>query len=160
MSNNFNTNNNSDDWTVVSHKKSNSKPKSPSPNTSNHLQNISNNPDQDWNNVVFHKNPSPKTNKSSYSSSVSTKKKPSNHVIFLNNLDNQTDAFKLKKVNKSLSQKIINYRLSNNLTQIQLANKLNLKVDIIKSYENASAIPDDTTLNKFNRLLSQQPKSS
>lgn len=105
---------------------------------------------QDWNDITLSKK------------NVSTKNKvhftPNTNAIYLNNLDNQTDAFKLKHVDKALSKKIIDYRKVNNLTQVQLAHKLNLKLDIISSYENGSAIPNDLILNKFHRLLNKQSK--
>lgn len=68
-------------------------------------------------------------------------------------IDNDTDVSELKKVRPELSRRIIEYRRVNNLTQVELAQKLNFKEDIVRNYENGSAIHDGPTTSKFYKLL-------
>ena len=70
-------------------------------------------------------------------------------------IDQETEILSHKKVNSDLSLRINNYRQDHHLTQDQLALKLNLRVDLVKNYENGTAIHDLTIVNKFNHLLSK-----
>jgi ribosome-binding protein aMBF1 (putative translation factor) len=49
--------------------------------------------------------------------------------------------------------KIKEYRIKNNLTQLDLALKLNLQVNIINDYENGIGIKNKVIINKIDNLL-------
>lgn len=59
-----------------------------------------------------------------------------------------------KIISKQLSQQIQQKRCEKKLTQKELAQKLNVKVDVIQKYENGTAIIDHVLLNRIKRLLS------
>ena len=68
-------------------------------------------------------------------------------------LDEATDAGKHKTVGKETGQKIIKARCEKNLTQKQLAQKINKPVQIITTYENGTAILDNKILSSIKRIL-------
>lgn len=108
-------------------------------------------PVQDWDQVTF------KGSQGSRKSMVTTKEKRPQRLRdearHLAKIDEETETFHHKRVSKDLSRKIQHYRTSNHLTQRELAQKLNLPVDVVQDYEKGSAIPDTLTTNKFNKLL-------
>lgn len=57
------------------------------------------------------------------------------------------------KVSIGLSKQIIQKRSELKLTQVQLAQKCNLTPQIVKKYENGSAIPTINELTKLRRVL-------
>jgi DNA-binding transcriptional regulator YiaG len=88
------------------------------------------------------------------------KKKPtarrtqvSGEVIKKAKLDAETEGFVHQRVKPELARKIQDYRRDNKLTQSELAHKLNVKDDIVRDYENGSAIPDGKILEKFHRFF-------
>jgi len=143
------------DWTIVSHKKDKLSSKSPNNQAiSTSYDEGSNYPSfnsQDWKEITFSSKPKIHTT----FKNLFKKKGPTNTQLNLNFIDNQTEPFKLKKVNKNLSKKMIEYRKIHNLTQIDLAMKLNVKLDIVNSYEKGTAIPDEIILNKIYRIINQ-----
>ena len=102
-------------------------------------------PHQDWNTIYLHLD---KNKKDKKDEKKSLKKGPSN------NLDKtDIDTFKNKKVDKNFSVKIKNARNSKNMTQKELAQKINVKPAIINEYESGKAIPNPKTLNNIKRIL-------
>jgi putative transcription factor len=57
------------------------------------------------------------------------------------------------KVGKDLGMKIQQARLAKNIKQIDLAKQLNITPDIIRDYENGTAIKNGNLLNKMSKLL-------
>lgn len=103
---------------------------------------------QDWNDVVVRKRrPHPVKYRG-----------PSDQSRHLNKIDGETENFHHPRVKKSLSQKIQDYRRDHQLTQVQLAQKLNLKVEVVNSYEKGSAISDPQIISRFHRLLNQRER--
>lgn len=101
---------------------------------------------QDWNNVKFYKKSLQKSNINNHHNMMDEQK----HMTKIADND---DIVKPKKVKPELSKKIARYRLDNKLTQVQLAHKINLHVNIVKSYENGSAIHNPAMTSKFYRLF-------
>ena len=105
--------------------------------------------EEDWKPVVLKKNnkdikklPTEKVNKT-FSSNTNYK------------LDNNGD-FSEKPINKishTLKTKIIQARNAKGITQTDLASKIGVQVNVVKSYENATAIPDPKILNSMSRVL-------
>lgn len=60
---------------------------------------------------------------------------------------------KIEKVSMTLSKQIQQARMKLNLTQKQLAQKINVKPDIVNSYENGKAMPDNNILQKLRKAL-------
>ena len=73
-----------------------------------------------------------------------------NSSIKLNENDEVTN---IKYISKDISQLIINGRIAKKLTRKDLANKLNLKEDIITSIETGKAIYDGNQIAKIKKLL-------
>lgn len=67
----------------------------------------------------------------------------------------------LKTLGLSAAKQIQQARLSKKWSQKDLANKLNIKPNLIKDYETGKVVPNPQILNKINRLLGikiQRPK--
>ena len=115
---------------------------------------------QDWNNVVFKKKQSTTlTNEDIRQSNYKTKQRVvnnSNNSVNgqkLYKLDNETESFEVKKVSLSLSRQIQQARLSNKITQKELAQRINVSNKIINDYESGKAIPDNAVKMKIQRAL-------
>ena len=82
------------------------------------------------------------------------KKQPNAQIVYKSKPKNEDDEFKAPKiVKKDITQKVIEYRRKNSLTQQQFAQKLNVKVDIIKQIENGTLQnPNCNLLNKINNI--------
>jgi len=100
---------------------------------------------QDWEEVVIHgKRPV-----------ISDKKpvsRPTPDKKFLK-LDSDQEEFKHEKVSVSLKKQIQQSRMAKGWSQVQFAQQLNLKPDVIREYENGKAIPDNNILNKMRQKL-------
>tara|TARA_R100001163_G_C5068378_1_gene208533 strand:+ start:7834 stop:8367 length:534 start_codon:yes stop_codon:yes gene_type:complete len=104
---------------------------------------------QDWDGKVFRNKQKPQTTKEH------RHKRTVDESKHLAKLENETETFRHKKVSHELRKKMTDYRSSHKMTQKDLALKLNLHLDIIKSYENGSAIPDNKVITQINRLIRQ-----
>lgn len=83
------------------------------------------------------------------------KKQPNTQIVYKSKAkSDDVDEIKAPKiVNKNITQKVIEYRRKNNITQQQFAQKLNIKVDIIKQIENGTLQnPNCNLLNKINNI--------
>ena len=76
------------------------------------------------------------------------KKGPSNNLD-----DTNIDTFKNKKVDGSFSIKMKQGRSNKNMTQKELAQKINVKPAVINEYESGKAIPNPKTLNNIKKIL-------
>ena len=84
--------------------------------------------------------------------SVSVEKK-TNVNTKLNKIENETENMKIEKINKSISQEIRNNRTKLNLKQKDLANRINVPLQIIQKYENGSSQTDIKILLKLEKIL-------
>lgn len=98
---------------------------------------------QDWNPVVFN---------------ASRQNNPKNkgpvlpeEVIRMKKIEEGT--YVIPKVSVALQQQIRNARSAKGMTQKELAAKINVKSNIINSYESGNIIPDAATLQKISRVL-------
>ena len=115
---------------------------------------------QDWNNVVFKKKQSTTlTNDDMRRSNYKTKQRVTSNSNNNHNgqklykLENETESFEVKKVSRSLSKQIQQARLSNKITQKELAQRINVSSKIINDYESGKAIPNNTVKMKIQRCL-------
>ena len=113
---------------------------------------------QDWKDVTLVKNVTKDkqhTSRQLRQGNTVVKKKNSGGEVAakMNALDNETEAFKLKKIDSKLSKQIQQARCELGLSQKNLANKVNLPVKTIVDYENGKAIVDYKILNKLKRVL-------
>lgn len=96
---------------------------------------------QDWNQVIF-----------------KTKKKPENTVHYqgsaLKKIEDDTDVGRHNQVGHSLGKQIQTARIAKGFAkQSDLAKALNLRPDVIMSYESGKAIPDTNIMQKLRRVL-------
>jgi len=63
------------------------------------------------------------------------------------------DVPKVEHVSHSLSVQIQQARAAKKMTQKELAQKINEKIDVVRDYENGKAIPNGAVLNKMNKAL-------
>lgn len=131
--------------------------------------------DQDWTTVVFRKKVTPaKVNRNVGSSGgglntgdyTTVKKttagrnsgassKPRSEPSHLRKIAD-TELDKIPKVSGALRQGIAQGRSAKSLTQKDLAQKLNVKVQIIQDYENGKAIPDGKFISRIEKVLETQ----
>jgi len=108
---------------------------------------------QDWNQLVIHGTPKnigpkqPVCNKSHCSKQIKE-------------LDEATDAGKLKQLNIQDRQILISMRASKGLKQDQLAQALSMPANLYKDIESGKAIPTQQQLNKINNYLKTNVKLS
>ncbi len=103
---------------------------------------------QDWETVVLSK---PK-NHSSGGKPDKPSIKLTDEQIRLNKLENE-EIVEQKKVPLELRKKIQQARGAKKMTQAQLAQKVNVKQNVINEYENGKAVPDNALLGKLERAL-------
>ena len=101
---------------------------------------------QDYNIITFHNTqnlPKEKVKKQkNFSAELSQK-----------NLNIEGDDYTIPKVDIQIKQKIMNARCSKGWSQKKLAEKTNLKVNIINSYEKGDVVADRQILNKIGKAL-------
>lgn len=111
---------------------------------------------QDWNPVVFKKH-IPKTVKEAKAKGMTTQqhsnKKNINYENTINMRKLENEEVKIKKIDLNLSKLIQKARVNNKLSQKDLADKLNLKSNIIQGYESGKVIPNKTLLYKMGKVL-------
>ena len=148
-----------DGWTVIEKKKRTSKDKSKSTNNSSSVDNAPQNSDfADWTNItLFGKG---KNKKNCYTNPVLTTKKynPANKQSSNKNaakIERAADDgdLRLETVSHNLQLNIQKARQNKSWTQKQLATECNLSVNIIKSYENGTAVPDYKHLQIMSKKL-------
>ena len=71
----------------------------------------------------------------------------------LKKIDEETETFKIEHVSHDLKVRIQRARTNKKLSQKELANKMNVNVNIIQEYENGKATPNPQMLNKMSRIL-------
>ena len=100
---------------------------------------------QDWKPVIFKKKTSSEKEHQKINSmrvSHGTKKIVEN-----------PDSFQINKVTKKMGKQISTARLSEKLSQKELANKINISSKTVQDYENGKARPNGNIINKLNRVL-------
>ena len=61
-----------------------------------------------------------------------------------------------RMVSKDLSRKITQYRKNNGITQQQLADKLDITLEVVQGYEKGTATSDKVINSKFHQLISRK----
>ena len=100
---------------------------------------------QDWEQVVFRK-PVAHMKKDN-----PNKPKLTDEQIRLQKVDK--DDYIAPKISLKLSKRIQQARLANKLSQVQLAQKLNVKPSVINEYESGRAVPNQQLMNKLDKAL-------
>jgi putative transcription factor len=119
---------------------------------------------QNWDTVVINGKQAPVKKDTNYASNAgpsSLKKKNgagknSNHGNGMPSLTKKLDTDELvaiPTVSRTLSQQIITARNNAGMTQKELAQKINEKVDVVKDFESGSALPNPNVVNKLQRVL-------
>jgi len=127
---------------------------------------------QDWEPVVLHKK-KPSTKKDTTLQNIRDGK-PVDYELKYNSGKNEQrpkddvrkydgdDIPKIKKVSTSLKTNLMNARQSKGWTQKELAQRINEKPTVISQYESGQAIPNNTIINKLEKVLGtkiREPKS-
>mmetsp|Transcript_11299 Transcript_11299/g.34581 ORF Transcript_11299/g.34581 Transcript_11299/m.34581 type:complete len:130 (+) Transcript_11299:128-517(+) len=68
-------------------------------------------------------------------------------------LDAETEDFHVERVSFSVAKEIQKARLAKKMTQAQLAQQVNEKVQVINEYESGKAVPNNQILGKMERVL-------
>lgn len=120
---------------------------------------------QDWAPVVFTKKPNPKDPNAKKETKV--KDKTHNERAKLNKLekdiysDPTSEAPELAKLNilsPEMRQTLIQARVSKKLNQVQLANQVNVRPNIIQDLETGKVVQDKNILQKIKKVLNVQLK--
>ena len=98
---------------------------------------------QDWKTVTFKKSNEKQKNKRTHLTERQVK------ILKVSN----TEVSKIKKIDKKISQAIMQARIAKKLTRKQLANLVNEKTETIAKYENQMAIPNLNIIKKLERQL-------
>lgn len=98
---------------------------------------------QDFKPLILRKTIPKNTDKSVEVKQVSDRKKKADF----------TDVTVPKTVGSEMGKRIQQARTSKNMTQKDLAQKLNVKQPIIRDYENGTAVTDSQLLSKIKRIL-------
>ena len=86
---------------------------------------------------------------------------PPPEVRRMNQIDNETENFEIQRSGLDLANRIKTIRCQKEMTQKDLAVRANLKVDIIRDYENGKAIPDNKIIKRLETALGEplRPKA-
>ena len=68
-------------------------------------------------------------------------------------VENENETFKIEKVSMSFGKEMMKARCAKNFTQKTLAQRLNVKANIIANYEQGKAIPNNAFITKIERTL-------
>lgn len=129
--------------------------------------------DQDWTTVTFTKKKDTRSVPTSAShlaqakatGAVATEKKagaasnrvghsnPTTTAAHLRKLEDETEVFEHKAINRGLAQAISAARQAKKMTQAQLAQAINERPQIIQQYESGQAVPNPQVINKLDRAL-------
>lgn len=66
---------------------------------------------------------------------------------------NETENFQVQTMGKTAAAEIVKGRLAKNWSQKDLAMHLNVQMDIVKAYENGTAIPNPALVSRIKKLL-------
>ena len=109
---------------------------------------MSNQDHQDWTPVVFKKSDN---NKSKEEKSITAASSSSLSSVGVYKASGDDDVKKTKYISKNTSQAITNARCEKKMTQKELAQKLCIKDNIIKEYENCTVV--NFNLQFYKRIL-------
>jgi len=100
---------------------------------------------QDWHPVVLGKGPTAPKKKNNVAVSQGTAR--------ARRVEAETEDFAIKTVSKSAATEIRELRTKKGWTQKQLAQAINERPDVVKAWENGTAIPNGQLLVKMRRAL-------
>jgi len=126
--------------------------------------------DQDWETVVIRKTGKQKAagmssaqqlTQAKITGAVSTERRvgadnrsgSSAPALNARKLEEDTESFQHRTVDKNLAKAISQARVAKKLTQAQLATAINERPQVIQQYESGDAIPNPAVLNKLDRAL-------
>jgi ribosome-binding protein aMBF1 (putative translation factor) len=105
---------------------------------------------QDWDVVIFNKK---KQSSNNNNAEGSVKRIHLETPVSLQKLSEDREDFHHKKIPKEVADAIRNKRLELNLTQTQLAQKINVRPQVIQEIESMKGIYDHIIINKLTRIL-------
>ena len=108
---------------------------------------------QDWNTIIFYKKDKNNNNTDKTIKKKTIKNSSNTNDINMRKLDEETENFEIKKVSFDLKTNILKARCAKKITQKQLAQLINEKPAVIISYENGTAIPNNSIIMKMQKVL-------
>lgn len=85
--------------------------------------------------------------------SVKKANKPDSFTRKINDIDNNTECFTIERTGMDIANRIKTLRAQKEMTQKEVAQRMSVKVDIIRDYENGKAIPDSRIINRLEQIL-------
>lgn len=74
----------------------------------------------------------------------------------MNDIDNNTECFAVERTGMDFANRMKTLRSQKEMTQKEVAQRANVKVDVIRDYENGKAIPDNRLISRLEQILGGQ----
>ena len=74
----------------------------------------------------------------------------------MNDIDNNTECCTVERTGMDLANRMKTLRSQKEMTQKEVAQRANVKVDVIRDYENGKAIPDARLISRLEQILGGQ----
>jgi len=144
-----------EEWTTVTYKKKRTNKKKSIPKPKEIIRSFYDSPVT----VLHRRNPLP-SEKRKKGPAVKRFRPAGRDTKNMSKIAEETEDFSHKKLTHLFKLSLMKARINKNLTQEKLANLINVKKNIIISYESGSAIPDSNIVNKLQQVLGVKlPKS-
>lgn len=101
---------------------------------------------QDWKQIVF-------TKENKYTNEQIKNYEIKKKEILLKKKEKENDIIKPLKINYDLKKSIMQARINNKMSQKDLANKLNVSINVINGYENGKIIPNNQFIVRIEKIL-------
>ena len=108
---------------------------------------------QDWEPVVFKKNPSQLSKADAKRKGLTKTVKRTADNSQLHKVENETETFKIDKVDLNVGKQIQQARCAKKMTQKQLAQAINCQASVITELESGKAKYNPAIINKVKRAL-------
>ncbi|KAH0788578.1 Multiprotein-bridging factor 1 [Histomonas meleagridis] len=82
--------------------------------------------------------------------------RPNAKARAMNEIDNNTECFEVKTVGFEFANKMKTLRTQKGWTQKDLALRASVKIDVVRDYENGTAIPDNRMIKRFEQVLGEK----
>lgn len=109
--------------------------------------------DQFYDPRVFRKTAPPKGSVAAKKANGIKVARPGAKERAMNEIDNNTEDFEVQRSGQDIANKMKALRTQKEMTQKDLALRASVKVDVIRDYENGTAIPDNRLIKKFEQIL-------
>ena len=109
--------------------------------------------DQFYDPRTYVKRPPPEGSKAARQAAGKPVYRPDAAARRMNEIDNNTENFEVKTTGMDFANRMKTLRSQKEMTQKELAQRANVKVDVVRDYENGKAIPDNRIIARFEQIL-------